>query len=141
MASLVQDSSRSRTAVKDAVIGTKKCQGLGAHASAFRDAAEKRGRQRDAAANLDVSALPDGDTLVATLVRALDHSQRADQSFADWADGLAAGGCTPGNTATGDFTAGDRASNSATADKKQFVVLWNPIASTYGLPAFDYSDV
>jgi hypothetical protein len=141
LASLIQDSSRSRTAVKDAVIATKACRALSANAETFKSAAASRRSQRRQAAALSVSALPSGSDLAGTLVRALDYSAQADDAFAAWAGELAHGGCRPGKTATGNFTDGDRDSNSATAEKKRFVAGWNPIARTYDLTQFVYSDV
>ncbi|WP_189332507.1 hypothetical protein [Actinoplanes ianthinogenes] len=141
LAALIQDSSRSRTAVKDAVIATKACRSLRANAATFTAAGDARRDQRARAAALDVSGLPSGAELTATLLRALDHSQRADRAFAKWASALAGGTCEKGDTVTGDFTAADRESTAATAEKKKFVALWNPIATTYGLSAFEYSDV
>jgi hypothetical protein len=141
VAALIQDSSRSRAAVKDAVVATKACRSLRANAETFTAAGDARRAQRDRTTALDVSALPTGADLTGTLLRALDHSQRADRSFAAWATELADNGCEAGDTATTDFKNADRASTSATAEKKKFVALWNPVAKTYHLPEFIYSDV
>jgi len=65
---------------------------------------------------------------------------RVDQAFARWAAALT-GGCRSGATVTADFTTADRYSNSATAGKKRFVAMWNPIARGFGLRQFVYSEV
>ena len=124
-----------------AVIATKACRSLRANARTFTGAGDARRAQRERAAALDVSDLPSGAALTATLLSALDHSQRADRAFAAWATELADGSCVTGDTGTANFRKADRESTAATADKKKFVALWNPIAKTYGLTAFAYSDV
>jgi hypothetical protein len=141
MSALILTSSQSRSAVKSAVVATKACRSLPANAETFRAAASARRSQRDQAGALDVSAVASGADLVGTLVRAMHYSEQADNAFAAWATELAGGTCHAGRTTTGDFEEADRESNSATTEKKHFVAVWNPVARSYGLPRFVYSDI
>jgi hypothetical protein len=141
LAGLIEDSSHSRTSVKDAVVATKACRSLPTNAQTFREAARSRRSQHDRAAALEVSALPSGGRVRDSLEDALNYSIQADNAFAAWATELTNEGCRAGDTVTANFTKGDRYSNSATAEKKRFVGLWNPIATAYRLPRFVYSDV
>jgi serine/threonine protein kinase len=137
--SLLTDSSANRANVIAAVAATESCQDPTGAAATLTEAANDRAAELQRLQTLDLSALNGSDQLVGALTSALDHSQAADQAFAAWA--TAAEGCSGAAPQDSNFAAASAASTAATASKQQFVNLWNPIASQFGLTVRQTSDI
>ncbi|MFF9124476.1 hypothetical protein ACF09J_14415 [Streptomyces sp. NPDC014889] len=132
---LLADSGSSRASVIKAVAEVKNCNNLGQAASDLRAAAEQRKGLVTRLGELSVDKLPGNADLTAALTKAWQASESADRHYAAWAD-QAGGrkGCKKGHAKyTGQTQAGDRESNTASAEKAKAAQLWNTIAQTYGL--------
>ncbi|MFC0864028.1 hypothetical protein ACFHYQ_17165 [Sphaerimonospora cavernae] len=131
---LLDRSEPSRGALQRAINQILRCSGVSKGVSAIEKVTRQRGEQAGQAKKLDVDALDDGYELKDTLVRALTASHRADKAYLKWAKRFRASGCRGRTVGDSAFDAGNRASESATAAKTEFVYLWNPIAREHGLP-------
>jgi hypothetical protein len=86
----------------------------------------------------DASTLPSG--LIQTLTGAWQASAQADQDYAAWTRDENSGRCvTDGSDPN--FAAATAPDNQATANKTEFVNLWNPIAMQYGLPTYRWTQL
>ncbi|MGW1757202.1 hypothetical protein [Streptomyces mirabilis] len=132
---LLADSNNSRDSVIKAVENVKVCNNLDQAASDLRDAAKQRSELVTRLGGLSVDKLPNNAQLTAALNSAWQASASADNHYAAWADQVKdKKGCRKGHArSTGQRTAGDQASGTASAQKAKAARLWNSIASTYGL--------
>lgn len=141
LALLLTRSAADRTAVTRAYNDVLACgSGLAQDEQTFQEAAASRQRLLS-----QLAALPDSPALPAPLLQDLRGawraSRHADQDFANWAADENATGCTPNDTANSWYQAAAGPDNQATTDKQNFVGLWNPIASQYGLRTYQWSDL
>ncbi|MDC0769968.1 hypothetical protein [Streptomyces sp. HD] len=133
---LLADSGDSRTAVINAVAAVKSCGNLGQAAQDLRGAAKQRNQLVTDLSKLSVDKLPNHAALTGALTKAWQASASADNHYAAWADQVAGNKklCKKGQArATGQTQAGNRASGTASEQKKTAAQLWNPIAKQYGL--------
>ncbi|WP_308408991.1 hypothetical protein [Streptomyces sp. AC558_RSS880] len=132
---LLADSGDSRTTVINAVADVKACRDLGRAAKDLREAAGQRNQLVTDLSGLSVDRLPDHQALTTALTKAWQASASADNHYAAWADQTAGKkGCKKGQArSTGQTQAGNRASGTATTEKKKAAALWNAIARQYGL--------
>lgn len=126
-------SSRARSRLAGALADLEACSNQADATSRLRDVESSRSQQLGSLRHLEVSALPGGESLRDTLVRALTYSFQADQAFVAWGDA----GCGH----DGNYQNGMDYSASATAAKTQFVGDWNAIAGQYGLPSYREQDI
>ena len=139
---LISQSTRDRGLVTNAVeneVGD--CQNVGQGVADLDRAATDRAAELASARQLAVDGLAGGDQLKQALADALSESQQADQAFENWADSLDQSSCVAPAPQNADYTAGDAASQQATAAKTQFIALWQPIATTYDLPLPTQADI
>ncbi|MFH8936926.1 hypothetical protein [Streptomyces griseosporeus] len=134
---LLADSGSSRAAVIKAVADVKGCRNLGQAATDLRAAAQQRTGLVTRLGTLQVDKLPDHAALTGALTNAWKASASADNHYAAWADQVAASKgklCKKGQArATNQAAAGNRASGTASTEKKTAAGLWNAIARQYGL--------
>ncbi|GHH06919.1 hypothetical protein [Streptomyces lanatus] len=133
---LLADSGDSRTAVINAVASVKSCGNLGQAAQDLRGAAKQRTQLVTDLSKLSVDQLPNHAALTTALTKAWQASASADNHYAAWADQVAGDKklCKKGQArATGQTQAGNRASGTASQQKKTAAELWNEIAKKYGL--------
>ncbi|ELS54152.1 hypothetical protein [Streptomyces viridochromogenes] len=134
---LLADSGDSRTAVINAVADVKSCGNLAQAAKDLRDAAKQRNQLVTDLSKLSVDQLPNHTALTTALTKAWQASASADDHYAAWADQVAANKgklCKKGQArTTGQTQAGNRASGTASAEKKTAAQLWNTVAKKYGL--------
>jgi hypothetical protein len=80
--------------------------------------------------------------MLAALTSAWQNSIKADQDFARWAQDEVSTGCTAGNqSADPNAKAADEPDAQATTAKQSFVAQWNPIATRYRLPAYQWNQL
>ena len=134
---LLADSGASRTAVINAVAAVKSCGNLAQAATDLRGAAKQRNQLVTDLSKLAVDQLPSHTALTTALTKAWQASASADNHYAAWADQVAAKKgqlCKKGQArSTGQTQAGNRASGTASEQKKSAAQLWNSIARKYGL--------
>ena len=108
-----------------------------AEVTAIDEVTLNRAQLLSAFASAPVDLVPDGPLLLEELRVAIMHSLDADVAFAAWARGINRNGCTGAST-----EAGIRASELATAAKKQFVAHWNQaIVPRFAVDTLSYTDV
>ena len=90
---------------------------------------------------LSPSGLPNGAQLISALTAAMQQSVTADRHYQNWMADFArlgyACGSDPGQNTN--YLAGRNASAQATAAKKAFVDIWNPMAPSYGQKTYSYT--
>ncbi len=79
--------------------------------------------------------------MLAALTSAWQNSIKADQDYAQWAQDEIANGCTANNQTDPNAQAATGPDNQATIGKKTFAGLWDPIATKYGLPAYQWNQL
>ncbi|MFJ7077770.1 hypothetical protein [Streptomyces sp. NPDC098781] len=133
---LLADSGDSRTTVIKAVADVKSCDNLPQAAQDLRGAAKQRNQLVTELSKLSVDQLPNHAALTTALTKAWQASASADNHYAGWADQVAGNNklCKKGQArSTGQTQAGNRASGTASEQKKTAAQLWNTIAGKYGL--------
>ncbi|KUN97633.1 hypothetical protein [Streptomyces caeruleatus] len=134
---LLADSGDSRTAVINAVAAVKSCGNLAQAATDLRGAAKQRNQLVTDLSKLSVDQLPSHTELTTALTKAWQASASADNHYAAWAEQVAAKKkqlCKKGQArSTSQTQAGNRASGTASEQKKSAAQLWNGIAKKYGL--------
>ena len=91
---------------------------------------------------LSVTAVPNGQQLLADFKQVLQQSIRADQGFIGWMQNIKNSGTCPVNTtADASYQAGLQASRQANSAKRSFLGLWNPLASRFGQPRYTASQI
>jgi len=91
---------------------------------------------------LSVTAVPNGQQLLADFKQVLQRSIRADQGFIGWMQDVKSSGTCPVNTTSdGSYQAGLRDSRQASSAKHSFLGLWNPLASRSGQPRYTASQI
>ena len=136
LSQLLEQSTSDRSAIVAAFNDVSSCgSGLIGDAQTFQHAAASRKSLLS-----QLNALPDQDALPAELLQELNgawqSSYQADQDFAGWANDENTNGCTANDTSDSNYQAATGPDNQATADKRAFVNLWNPIAAQYGLTTY-----
>jgi hypothetical protein len=142
VAQLLTNSASDRSAIVAAVSDVNACgSDLSQDVQTFQQAASSRQQLLSQLGSISgVSDLP--AQMVQDLSGAWQASEQADQDFAAWAsDENSGSGCTPNDSANGSFQAATEPDNEATADKKNFVSLWNPIANQYGLATYQWNQL
>lgn len=136
LSQLLTQSASDRSAIIAAVNDVNACgSDLAADAQTFQGAASSRQDLLSQLSTLqDSSALP--GQMLQDLNDAWQASVQADQDFAGWANDENSNGCTPDDSSDSNYRAATGPDDQATAAKQAFVNLWNPIASQYGLPAY-----
>jgi hypothetical protein len=100
----------------------------------FQRAATSRGQLLG-----ELTAMPGRTALsqpmMADLTSAWRASIKADDDFAKWAQDQSAG-CSPGNHSDPHYAAAYGPDLQATASKRAFIQLWNPVAQAYSLTVY-----
>jgi hypothetical protein len=141
VAGMLASSVADRTAIDNAYTDVDRCgPNLDSDAAVFNRAASSRRALLASLASLPGrAALP--PALLSELANAWQASIAADQGFATWADDEVTQGCVPGDTRDPGYQAAIIPDNQATQDKTAFVAQWNPIATSYGLTAYQQNQL
>jgi hypothetical protein len=81
------------------------------------------------------TAVPGGGDIVTSFSTVQRLSERADGAFSAWAKDVAQAGCTSTAPHTSNWVAANGYSTQATAAKREFIAIWNPLAARQGLRA------
>jgi hypothetical protein len=91
---------------------------------------------------LSVTAVPNGQRLLADFKQVLRQSIRADQGFMGWMRDIQHPGTCPVSTAAdSSYRAGLQASRQANSAKHSFLGRWNPLASRFGQARYTASQI
>ena len=141
MAGLLTQSVKDRNAIVQAVSDVQQCgPNLNQDSQTFQTAATSRQNLLTQLADLSGrSALP--SNMLAALTGAWQNSIKADQDFAQWSQDEVTRGCTQNDQSDPAAQAAVGPDDQATTDKQNFVSTWNPMATEYGLPAFQWNQL
>jgi hypothetical protein len=140
LATLLAQSVTDRGAVVSAASDVSSCgPSIPADETTFRNAASSRQRLLT-----QLNTLAAGGTLPSALTQDLASAWRAsieaDRDFVGWAADER-GGCSTNDGADPNFAAATGPDDRATTYKQDFVGRWNPLATQYGLPAYQWSQL
>jgi hypothetical protein len=138
---LLTQSISDRSAIVSAYNDVDTCgAGLAADAQTFEQAVTSRQKLL-----AQLGALPGANALPSPMLQALtgawQASVDADREYAAWARDESMHGCRAHDTANAHYQATSAPNQAATTDKTSFVGRWNPIATTYGLPTYQHSEL
>jgi hypothetical protein len=92
-----------------------------------------------------LSALPGASAfspeMIQSLTSAWQASEQVDQDYANWANSEYENGCVPNDTSNTYYQEAVTPNQEATTDKQTFANLWNPIATKYGLPTYQWNQL
>jgi hypothetical protein len=141
LAGLLAQSVTDRSSTVNAVNSVSQCgPTLSQDPQILQSAAAARQRLLSQVAGLPGRSALSGQMLQA-LTGAWQASATADRDFAQWAQEELSQGCTQNDQADPNFQAAAAPDAQATADKKAFVNLWNPIATQYGLTSYTWNQL
>jgi len=141
IAAVLRQSAAARAWVVKAVNGAGGCAMAAPEAVSLIKAALKRRQAAiTEAAGLSATAIPKGESLMASMLTALRDSNTADHDFLRWIQRAAAAQACPASTDS-DYQAGYQASVQATRAKKRFARQWNPLARTFGEPTISANSI
>jgi hypothetical protein len=129
---LLSASSAARKSLPGAVSEVLQCTNVSGGISQLQNVVSQRNSEVSQASALSTSALANGATVKSDLVAALRASLTSDQDYLSWAQQQSSG-CKPG-AQDGAYQAALGADSQSEAAKQTFASVWNPVASTYGLP-------
>lgn len=138
LAGLLADSTRDRAAIVNAVNDIASC---GPYLATDVQTLKNAAKSRRVELNLlhGYSALP--SNLLTELAGAWQNSLEADQDLAGWAQDEKAKACTPNDFADLKYQAAIGPNHRATTGKQAFSREWNPIATQYGLPTYQWDQL
>jgi uncharacterized Zn finger protein (UPF0148 family) len=141
LSALLTQSGTDRQAVDNAATAVENCSGdLSQDETTFSQAAAARQTLLS-----QLAALPGSSSLSAPMLQDLttawQASAEADQDFVQWTQDEIAQGCSTNDQADPAFVAATAPDDAATKYKKAFAALWAPVASQYGLPAYQFNQI
>ncbi len=131
-------STSVRPVIQPAIDGVRTCSQTPASGQAsMQQAINTRQDILNGLRTLSPSGLASGAQLISTLTAAMQQSVTADRYYQNWMADFACGSDPSQNT---NYLAGQNASAKATAAKKAFLDIWNPMAPRYGQKTYSYQD-
>ncbi|MFA1550868.1 hypothetical protein [Actinomadura chokoriensis] len=131
---ILNDSVATRRILAGAIGRAGKCKTLPQAIQGFQTVAQRRQNQLQRTANLKVDKLANGERLRGSLSEALTASLRVDQVLLQWAQANQSGCRGKPKPSAAQVPGRAVHEQRATSAKKQFVVLWNPVAKKTGQP-------
>ena len=131
-------SASVRPAIQPAIDGVRTCSQTPASGQAsMQQAISTRQDILNGLRTLSPSGLPNGAQLISALTAAMQQSVTADRYYQNWMADYACGSDPRQNAG---YLAGQDASAKASAAKKAFLDIWNPMAPSYGQKTYSYQD-
>lgn len=138
LAPLEQQSGQARQAVQQAVQEVQQCRtDPNAAATTAQQSAQVRSGFLDRLQGVNVSAIPNGNTMLAQLTSGLTDSIQADTSYGSWMHFVASSGCGRSAPYNSDYKNAETQDAQADAAKNSFVSMWNPLGAKFGYPQVD----
>lgn len=138
ISSMLAASAQDRHTVVVAAAELQSCSNVAAALSAFHSLESHRRSLLLQLSTLDASTLSNGTLIKADLLAAWQASLAADKAYATWAsDDL--GFCSPNLDPNAANV--DAADQAATEAKTAFTAVWNPVATSYGLPTVTQASI
>jgi hypothetical protein len=142
LSGLLAQSVSDRAAVVTAVTDVRDCGGsLRQDTQTFTAAASSRQRLLSRLTSMPGRSLLSA-AMISDLIGAWQASAQADNDLARWADDEASRRCSPRTSGSdGNLEASYTPDGEATASKKAFAGLWNPVATRYGLTTYQWDQL
>lgn len=134
MNALLNDSVDTRRILAGALGRAGKCKTLPQAIQGFQTVAQRRQNQLRRTSRLQVDKLANGERLRGSLSQALTTSLQVDQVLLQWAQANQRNCHGKPRPSAAQVPGRAAIEQRATAAKKQFVVLWNPVAKKTGQP-------
>ena len=132
-------SASVRPVIQPAIDGVRACSQTPASGQAsMQRAISTRQDILNGLRTLSPSGLPSGAQLISVLTAAMRQSVTADRHYQNWMADFDACGSDPSQNTN--YLAGQDASAKATAAKKAFLDIWNPMAPRFGQKTYSYQD-
>jgi hypothetical protein len=129
---LLTQSASTRAGVQAAIVDAGGCGSSTAQdADALVSAATARNDLVTQLQGLALTDLPHSAALESDLTQAWQAAAASDMSYSEWAQDISDNGCGVGQDSS--YQAAQVTDQTATAQKKAFLALWNPIASRFHL--------
>ncbi len=141
LTALLTQSSGSRSQVQTATVAIASCGDLAGAQSALTAAQSARQTLLSQLGQLDLTALPHSAAVIASLTNAWQSSANSDGSYAQWAADEQAKPCVPNDSADPGYQSALVADGHASTAKQQFTSMWNPVATSLGLPPWQPSQL
>ena len=129
---LLDASAETRSPLATALKDVSKCNQIGSAIATISAVAQRYGAEYGQAIHLNTGQLPNGAALKSNLIQAYYLSSYSNYYFLNWAKQRESSGCTV--QAAGEYNAGAKDAAQAARYKEAFVRLWNPVATSHGLP-------
>lgn len=129
---LLDASAETRSPLATALKDVSECNQIGSAIATISAVAQRYGAEYGQAIHLNTGQLPNGAALKNNLIQAYYLSSYSNYYFLNWAKQRESSGCTV--QAAGEYNAGAKDAAQAAGYKEAFVRLWNPVASSHGLP-------
>lgn len=141
LSTLLGESVADRSAIVNASQAVESCSPtLANDVETFSNAATSRQNLiKELSSIPDASSLPSGLTQLIT--SAWQASEEVDRDYATWAQQESTTGCQPNNTTNAAFQAATAPNTQATQFKQEFVNQWNPIATQFNLPTYQWDQL
>ena len=136
VSTLLNSGSGSADALNNAVNDVSNCGDIASDISEIQSVENQRQDEYDQAQSTQMNDLPNGAQVKSDLIQALHYSLVADQDYLNYANQMESSSCQSGSQA-----AAQAADGQAVTYKDDFLSLWNPIASEYGLPQLTVSSI
>jgi serine/threonine-protein kinase len=133
---LLASGNGSAANLNNAVNDVAACGALSSDVQQIQQVENQRQIEYNQAQSTQTSSLPSGAALKSDLVNALYYSLQADQAYRAYADQVQQSGCHSGSQASALADGGH-----AVTYKDMFLILWNPIATGYGLPTVTQGNI
>jgi hypothetical protein len=134
LSGLLTQSASDRSAIVSAVAAIANCGDLEGAEMTLNDSATSRQSLLNQLQGLTLNALPNNNELTEYLITAWNNSLASDQSYSDWAGDEINDGCTVNDNSDSNYQAAQVTDAQSTSNKSSFAAVWNPIATSYGLP-------
>ena len=141
LSALLTQSVTDRSSIDAATTDAQNCGPMLAQdPQTLENAATNRQNLLTELANLSgTSNLP--PNLIANLTGAWKSSMKADQAYAQYAQDQLSNGCVKNDTSDPGYQAAIGPDGQATTYKQAFVGIWNPLATQYGLPTYQWYEL
>jgi hypothetical protein len=134
LSGLLTQSASDRSAIVSAVASIANCGNLEGAEMTLNDSASSRQSLLSQLQGLTLNALPNNNALTEYLITAWNNSLASDQSYSAWAGDEINDGCVDNDNSDPNYQAAQVTDAQSTSNKSSFAALWNPIATSYGLP-------
>jgi hypothetical protein len=134
LSALLTESANDRSDIVQAVSAIANCGDLSSAENTLNMSSTSRQSLLTQIQGMSLNGLPNSSQLTIYLIAAWQNSLSSDQSYARWAADELNSGCSDNDTSDANYQAAQTTDAQSTSNKSSFAALWNPVATSYGLP-------